>query len=370
MTPRCSADLLLLACFAGLGLPSITTAAEPPVEVKQAIAELASDTFLVREKASDRLFAAGELAIPGLEAAGGQGELETTIRALQVLESLAVAAKTDATRDAALAAVQRLAETRVGRAEVVLAAITQARRAQAIAHLESLGAIIHDQPIFVGAGFLPAEFSIEIGPGWRGQNEDLKQLTKINDLRVLSLQGEQVDDAWLTHVAAVSTLQSIKLKKVKVTAAGLEQLRALKELFALDLLYFPLDDAAAGPLTQMPQLSSIRLFDTQVTKAAAAKLAADLPNTKIDVRRGGFLGIGVERHPLGCFVTRVEPKSVAALAGVSPGDIILSIAGERPVDFQNLTAIIAKYRPGEEVTLELYRDDEREMLKLKLGEWE
>lgn len=365
-----SAPLFLLAWGIGLALIFPAAAEEESAKLQQAIAELSSDTFLIREKASDRLFAAGEQAIPELETAAAQRELETTIRALQVLESLAVAAKAEATRDSALAAVQRLADAKVGRAETVLTAITLARRAQAIAHLQGLGATVNDQPVFIGAGFLPAEFSIEIGPGWRGQNADLKQLTNISDLRVLSLQGEQVDDAWLAHVAAVPTLQSIKLKRVKVTAAGLEQLRALKELFAIDLLYFPLDDAAAGPLTQMPQLSAIRLFDTKLSKEAAAKLALDMPNTKIDVRRGGFLGIGVERHPLGCFITRVEPKSVAALAGISAGDIILSIGGERPVDFQDLSAIIGKYGPGEEVTLELYRDDEREMLKIKLGEWE
>jgi S1-C subfamily serine protease len=120
----------------------------------------------------------------------------------------------------------------------------------------------------------------------------------------------------------------------------------------------------------MRQLSGIKLYGTKVSKEGGAKLAAALPTTKVDVRRGGFLGIGIEPHPLGCVIIRVESKSVAARAGLEPGDVILSISGERPASFEELTKVIARFEPGEDVALQLYRDGERETLKVKLGEWE
>jgi S1-C subfamily serine protease len=50
--------------------------------------------------------------------------------------------------------------------------------------------------------------------------------------------------------------------------------------------------------------------------------------------------------------------------------LILSFAGENPKNFEELTQVIAKYQPGDEVELQLYRGDGREKMKITLGEWE
>jgi hypothetical protein len=355
-------------------LASSLLADDVPPDVKQAIADLSSDVFLTREKASDKLLAAGAAAIAPLEAAAAQGELETTARALAVLEQLTVGAKERAAQDAALAAIQRLASAKApgvaSRAAALVDAIAELRRTQAIARLADLGAKFESQSLLIGPGFLPANQTLEIGPEWRGEDDDLKLMAAITDLQAVSLSGDRVTDAWLEHLSALPALRSLKLKKTKVTAAGIERLKELKELYVLDFLYFPVDDEAIRPLAGMRQLSVIRLYGTKVSKEAAAKLAADLPTTKIDLRRGGFLGIGIEPHPLGCIISRVEGKSVAARAGLEPGDVILSIGGEKPSSFEELTKVIGRFEPGEEVPLQLYRDGERETVKIKLGEWD
>jgi hypothetical protein len=340
-----------------------------PEKLQRSIEELGSDMFLVRERASERLLAAGAAAIPLLESAAGGNELEVATRSLDVLESLAVDSKDPAISGLACAAVMRLAAKEVGRAPQLLANIREVQKARATARLKELGAKFAEERTLLAPGVI-TEYTLQIGADWRGKDEDLKLLAQLDDLRAVALEGEQVTDLWLQHVAAASTVQSVKLKRVKVTAAGVEQLKALKELYAIDFLYFPIDDAALLPLVDMRQMTLVRLFDTKVSKEAATKLAAELPNARIDVRRGGFLGIGVDRHPLGCIITRVEPRSNAFRAGLEVGDVILAIGGDRPAGFEDLTAIIARHPPGDVVPVQLYRGDGRETLKITLGEWE
>jgi len=372
MFPRCHATLIV--AIALLALLSPARADDVPAEVRQAIDDLSSDVFLTREKASEKLLAAGAAAIAPLEAAAAKGELETTSRALTVLEQLVVDAKDSSVQDAALAAIKRLAAAKTAgvgpRATALVEGIAELRRTQAIAHLVDLGAKTQSQSFLLGPGVLSDGQTIEIGPDWRGEVDDLKSLAMIGDLKIVSLNGEKVDDAWIEHVVAVPGVQWVKLKKTKVTATGIERLKQLKELYGLDLLYCSIDDEAIRPLADMRQLSSVKLFGTKVSKEAAAKLTTDLPTAKIDVRRGGFLGIGIEPHPLGCIVSRVEGKSMAAKAGLEPGDVILSIGGEKPGSFEELTKVIGRFEPGQEIELQLYRDGEREKLKIALGEWE
>lgn len=374
MLLRCCQLSLIAAALLLAALSSPGLAQDVAADLQAAIDNLASDSFLTREKASDKLLAAGRSAIAPLEAAAAQGELEKTARSLAVLEQLAVDAQDSTVRDEAVAAITRLSTSQLPtvatRAAALATAIVEVRRSQAIDRLEKLGAKFTNQTVVIGAGFLPAAHSLEIGPDWRGTDHDLQALGLIADLRVVSFSGEQVNDVWLKHLTPIKSMQWLKLKKTKVTAAGIEHLKQFKELYAVDFMYFSVDDAAVRPLAEMPQLSLVRLFGTQVSDEGAAKLATDLPTTKIDIRRGGFLGIGIEPHPLGCQISRVEPTSSAARAGLEPGDVILSIAGERPGSFEELTKVIGRFAPAKEIEIELYRRGNREKLKIKLGEWE
>jgi serine protease Do len=85
-----------------------------------------------------------------------------------------------------------------------------------------------------------------------------------------------------------------------------------------------------------------------------------------EVRRG-FLGVGIgdvdarvaTRIGLarigGVFVNEVTPGGAADRAGVRNGDVVLSVAG-RAVNAPNeLQSVIARYRPGEQVGLEIWR---------------
>jgi hypothetical protein len=356
-----------------LPVASLRAQTKPDVIV-QAIAELGSDSFVVREKATERLFEQGDAAIAPLEAASPSLDGEAAKRALSILERLAVESDRETIRANAGAALKRLEQSSSRIVAIQAAEIGENLRAlesqQALKRLVQLGAKVDESQAFIGVGLIPATFTLEIGPTWRGETEDLKLLAMVDDLRALNLIGEQVTDEWLHHASAVPKLQSLKVKKAKFSAAGMAKLKDAKELAVAEFLYCPLNDEALRPLAEMPQLSLLRVFGSEATREASQRLVDALPTAKVDIRRGAFLGIGVERHPLGCVITRVEPKSVAARAGLEIGDVIVVLAGERPTDFASLTAIVAKYAPGEEVAIVVYRDSDRDELKVKLGEWE
>ena len=63
----------------------------------------------------------------------------------------------------------------------------------------------------------------------------------------------------------------------------------------------------------------------------------------------------------------VTPGSPADKAGLMENDIILEINGEKITEKNQLTDIIAKYNPGQTVTLKIYHKGEEKQLQVTLG---
>ena len=85
----------------------------------------------------------------------------------------------------------------------------------------------------------------------------------------------------------------------------------------------------------------------------------------------GFLGVNIEGinrekadalgldRPAGALVTRVEPDSAAALAGIEVGDVIVRF-NERSIDvFSELPPLVGLVPPGAEVPVDIVRWGER-----------
>jgi serine protease Do len=72
-------------------------------------------------------------------------------------------------------------------------------------------------------------------------------------------------------------------------------------------------------------------------------------------------------RPRGALVSAVDPGGPAAAAGLRPGDIILSVNG-RPINASSeLPSIIAKTKPGTDLTLEVWRNGHAETLKIRVA---
>jgi serine protease Do len=106
-----------------------------------------------------------------------------------------------------------------------------------------------------------------------------------------------------------------------------------------------------------------------VTPPAVDSLQQHNPDAKIYVRGKALLGVQADDHQSGVLITRVEPGTAAAAAGIAPNDIVVSLGGHVLPDFDRLTARIAQYQPGDTVEVEVLRGTERKKLSVKLGSW-
>jgi serine protease Do len=69
----------------------------------------------------------------------------------------------------------------------------------------------------------------------------------------------------------------------------------------------------------------------------------------------------------GALVAGIEPGSPAALGGVKPGDVIVSMNGEKLEDFKDLSKLVAKAAAGSESTLQVMRQGETRKLTIEIG---
>lgn len=95
---------------------------------------------------------------------------------------------------------------------------------------------------------------------------------------------------------------------------------------------------------------------------------------------GGVLGVGIEdvgkddvaslklTEERGALVTRVEPDSAAAAAGIAEKDVILGFAGERVRSAAQLRRLVAETPAGRTVSLEVSHDGVTKTVQATLGE--
>jgi serine protease Do len=69
----------------------------------------------------------------------------------------------------------------------------------------------------------------------------------------------------------------------------------------------------------------------------------------------------------GALVAGVQPGSPAALGGIKPGDVIVSMNGKKLDDFKDLSKLVASTKAGSESTLQVKRQGEIRELEIKIG---
>ncbi len=297
------AGVALAAVAVAGGLVAAQGAVPTESELAEWIGQLAAPQFARREAASKSLLAAGLPAVEPLAMALQAGDLELASRGVEILGEMLAE---EAVAGAAEAALERCAEGNNATAgRLAAAALDFHRMGMATAargRLESLGAVIREQPLAARG-----TIDVEVGSDWKGTSADLRDLTRLPRLGSLAFHG------------------------------------------------VPLDEAALAVVGRLRGLEQLELFGTGLDDEAIAALAARLPETQFDVRRGGKLGVGALAFGGPCEVQTVEPGSAADQAGVRPGDVVVAIDGVPIVDFEGLTKRVAGRGPGDVVRLRVNR---------------
>ena len=129
---------------------------------------------------------------------------------------------------------------------------------------------------------------------------------------------------------------------------------------------------SAAIVTQPPGAGSVGLgFAIPVSRARpvlrAMMVRGWLPRPWLGIRyRSGPLpGFGLE--PPGLFVEGVLPQGPAAAAGIVAGDRLLRIGDRRVRGEEDLFPFVERYRPGDEVEIEVERGGVRRVLRVRLG---
>jgi hypothetical protein len=344
------------------------------------VASLESDTYAARRRATEQLILAGEEAIDPILKAMEQGGLETIARGVFILRQQALTATSEQTNSAAYAALQQVAArqfTSAARhAASALQAVHETRRQQAQRRLLELGAVISQQTVLVAMQQAQAFPSLTFGPNWRGTLDDLNQLHWITDDRasqagtpwMIIFEGNKVTNDWVKKISHLENIVVIKIKQASINDSAIAQLVEAPDLQILEVLYSPITDAAVNHLVQLPKIERLRLYGNNISTAAADRLKQMLAQADIDLRKGGFLGIGCQDNP--CRITNVQEGSVAAAAGFRVMDVI-SRYNDQPVQtMDQLTRLISQHAAGERVKVELLREEERLVKEVELGRWE
>lgn len=362
--------------------PTLAAKLAPTAQQLQAwVRDLEADEFLARETAMLNLVAAGKPAVAALKSVFPSNSRETTSRALFVLQQLGLSPDPEV-QELACEALVELAATKENantarQAQVALDWVTEQRSVQALAELEALGAKIVRSQNFNGFAVEEVIDTIELGDDFKGQLQDLRRLKWLGILRVV-LTGEKVTDEWLPHAAAMAELEEIHLYKTKVTSEGLLALKDHASLQQVGIYYCPLDDAALAALEKLPALNFIKLYGTSISTGGVAKFQEKTGLTKVDHRRGAFLGVGCMNLDGACLISTVHPKSPAEEAGLMQDDLLVRFGDSRVSDFESLTAQISQLDAGAEVEIEVQRQIEDEngrlalknlVLKAKLAPW-
>jgi hypothetical protein len=276
----------------------------------QLIADLDSDRYAVRKRATRGLIAAGSKVVAPLTAAAGNGTLEVQTRVIRILQDMYVGSDNDETIDAAELALESLSKSSnrslAARAYRVLTANHELRRQRALVQIERLGGVINygGNLLFIPNNTNPIQKQIKyivLGAKWKGGDDGLKFVKRLTGLQLLFLSGT----------------------------------------------------AESSP----------------ISKAAQSDLQATLPNLNIRKRGPAYLGIRGDINVLDCRVDRVEPGQAAEKAGLKPRDVITSFGGKKIPDFAALLAVLKTFEPGDKVKVEVIRDGKTLTFEVVMGEW-
>jgi len=112
-------------------------------------------------------------------------------------------------------------------------------------------------------------------------DKGLTHVAALNNVVSLNLRDTKITGAGLVHLKNLTTLRSLHLERTKVGDDGIENLAGLVNLEYLNLYGTNVTDKSLEHLTRLKKLNRLYVWETKVTDAGVAKLAKALPESRI-----------------------------------------------------------------------------------------
>jgi formylglycine-generating enzyme required for sulfatase activity len=125
--------------------------------------------------------------------------------------------------------------------------------------------------------------------GPKVSDDGLANFKDCRNLTYLIVQGPHVSDAGLAHFKDCTLVTYLNLEGTEVTDAGLAHFQASSDLTALVLPHTQIGDSAIDRIATFKRLRGVNLKFTPVTEAGAKRLAAALPQCKVEWEAGGVV---------------------------------------------------------------------------------
>ncbi len=373
------AQVVLLVVAAALTVTSAVAPAraQPDSSVDDrlanAVGQLGAATFSERSEAMQELLDEGEAAIPSLVSALDEGDTQSRMRVIGVLGQLAVNSN-EMTRTAAEIALEKLtrsADKEISRlADRTFQHLGERIRQRALERLRAAGVQITREE---GRGDRES-IELVIGDDWHGDLADLEPMRRLNQLNTLVLAGPKINDELIDWISDFPKLHTLTVSRAGITNDSIAALARLPALKNLRIMYCDIDDQcledllgfATGP--GKSRLREIRFFGTGLSKESADTFA-QATGSRIELRKGAFLGIFFNPGPNACTIIRVIVDSAADRAKIVPGDVITSCAGRTIGGADDFLGVLDPFSPGDIIPLTIEREGDTKELKVELGRY-
>ena len=338
------------------------------------VGQLGHDHYLRREKASEKLLAAGVQAVPSLVSVIRTGDLEVIERATEVLTEIAFYRPPEED-GGAWEQLRLLATQAVGRraasAKTAVEDIRDYRAEQAREALAAAGIFVGVDEFAVSAISIP-RLIVQIDSDWSGDVRALQWLAWLKGVEYARIKGDAAVPEVLSRVVQIPGLQSIAMADVDkgVDDATLDPLLQMTRIDSVDFRYVPLTDQQGDIIATMPIRVSLNLMGTGISEEKVAWMRTLLPGLQIDHRQGGFLGVTCVDGFDVCQINSVVPGGAAERAGLIKGDIVVQIGDAEIGRFKDLQEEIGRHLPGDELEVKFRRGEKIESVTLRLGRFE
>ncbi|TWU47993.1 PDZ domain-containing protein [Rubripirellula reticaptiva] len=336
------------------------------------VTQLASDHYLRRETAAQKLAQAGPSAIPDLIQVMQTGDLEVVERASNVITEIAVSGSPqedggawDKLNELKSGTVGRVAS----RAQTAVDEIRKHRSVQARTELNSAGVFVGIDEFVIQARSQPS-LIVQIDEKWNGDVEALQWLKWLDGIPNARVKGPAIEGTVLAQITKVPDLKSLAIVDGTVDDEVLQPLLEMNPLNDLEFRYVRLNDEQAEKIATMPVRVSMNLMGTGLSAEKVESMRASAPGLAIDHRQGGFLGVTCQDSFDICEISSVIAKSAAEDAGLIRGDVVLKLDDTVVTRFKDLQDAINQHIPGDTVKVTFQRAEITKVVDLQLRRFE